>query len=335
MEIGEATVQEIIVHQVGNRLREEPLLLANNCVASNENLASLILGSYLAGITKDRNLHILSHETDLSLNAVSYYARSFFFAEISFIDLSKKLATHLYSSTHHPNIAAGDLFIIHFDKLKLDDEYRSAIGIYKSESKQTYIASKSSDNSSELEVLTGINPELIDKGALIIQGSETIYALDRLSSRTKYWLEDFLKAKQIADEKLQYAITTSLIEKVTENIKDPVSKQRYSSEIVEFCEITEEISDREIKEISEKYVPSNIWDSEFDVILEKKQIVRPAEIRISSKKLEGKIRKSMSKVSLGNDLTLLMPKDIHFDSVQFEQEGSKINISILLERKNG
>lgn len=37
MEIGESVVNSIILHQVGNRLREEPLVLANQCFSESVN----------------------------------------------------------------------------------------------------------------------------------------------------------------------------------------------------------------------------------------------------------------------------------------------------------
>lgn len=46
MEIGEAVVQSVIVHQVGNRLREEPLVLAGQSFSITESVSNLILGVF-------------------------------------------------------------------------------------------------------------------------------------------------------------------------------------------------------------------------------------------------------------------------------------------------
>jgi len=54
MEIGESVVEDVILHQVGNRLREEPLTLADQCFDITESIANLILGGYLRGIVSDK-----------------------------------------------------------------------------------------------------------------------------------------------------------------------------------------------------------------------------------------------------------------------------------------
>lgn len=335
MEIGEAVVQEIIVHQVGNRLREEPLVLADQCFASTGDISNLILSGYLHGIVNEKNLHQLTHESDISLNDVVHHATSFFEKNISFIELSQRIATHLYTSTHHPNIASGDLFVILFDNIKAGDNYRSAIGIYKSESKNQYISTKTEGSTPELEVLTGINPELIDKGALLTEGSMGVYALDRFSKRTKYWMEDFLKAKQVPDEKTKSAIAIGLIEKVRSEIDDPIARQQFGQEILGLCTEREEILGSELKEISDRYVQEGMWKDELNNITQRKSLTDLDDIKIPIKKFAPKLRKTLNRVDLGNDILLTLPNNLSFDKVGFELNGKTILINIVLESKHG
>lgn len=335
MEIGEAVVQAIIVHQVGNRLREEPLVLADQCFASTGDISNLILSGYLHGIVNEKNLHQLTHESDISLNDVVHHATSFFEKNISFIELSHRIATHLYTSTHHPNIGSGDLFIILFDKIKTDGEYCSAIGIYKSESKNQYISTKTEGGTPELEVLTGINPELIDKGALLTEGSMGVYALDRFSKRTKYWMEDFLKAKQVPDEKTKSAIAIGLIEKVRSDIENPIARQQFGQEIISLCTEREEILGSELKEISKRYVQEGVWEDELKNITQRKSLMDLDEIKIPVKKFVPKLRKTLNRVDLGNDILLTIPNNLSFDKVDFELNGKTILINIVLESKHG
>ena len=130
IEIGESVVQGVILHQVGNRLREEPLVLADQCFTITESISNLVLGGYLRGIVNDKNQYMLTHESDMALNDVAHHVSAFFSRKLSFVELSKNLATHLYVSAHHPNIASGDLSVIIFDRQKLNVSYNSAIGFY-------------------------------------------------------------------------------------------------------------------------------------------------------------------------------------------------------------
>lgn len=335
MEIGESVVQSVILHQVGNRLREEPLVLADRCFTLTDSISNLILGGYLRGIVSSKNQYVLSHESDMALNDVAHHASAFFSQKISFVELSKNLAAHLYASAHHPNIAAGDLFVILFDRLRVGGNYHSAIGIYKSESKQQYILARTDGGAGQLEVSSGINPDLIDKGVLIVDGSKTIYAIDRLSSRTKYWLDDFLRAKQIPNESTKSAVAVGLIEKVRDNIESPVARQDFCREVIALCSDRDEVLGDEIREVSEKYVSPDVWGAELGRIIERKGLVDADEISVTAKNLQTKLKKMFNRINLGEGISLMLPDSLAFNNANFKDEGKIIQLSIALEKKNG
>ena len=335
MEIGEASVKSVILHKIGNRLREEPLVLAEKCISITEDIANILLYGYLRGIVRSNNRFTLFHETDVTLNDLSHHISNFGTEKIDFIELSKRLATHLYSSTHHPNIASGDLFIILFEKLKINEEYRSAIGIYKVESQQQYLSAHSENGIQQLEVSQGINPELIDKGALIIEDSDQVYVVDRLSNRTKYWIEDFLKAKQIPNERTKSAIALSLVTTVSNKIDSPVERQTFGQEISALCTEQESISGIDIKNISEKYVPKETWDSELRLLNEQKGEIELQDLTLPSKKFENKLQKALRKINLGKDISLMLPNNFSFKNVAWDEDEKQIRISITLEKTNG
>lgn len=335
MEIGESVVQSVILHQVGNRLREEPLVLTDQSFAITDSISNVILGGYLRGIVSDKNQYMLSHESDMALNDVAHHVSKFFDKQTSFVELSQKLASHLYASAHHPNIAAGDLFVILFDRLKVDGTYRSAIGIYKSESKQQYLSARTDGKTQQLEVSSGINPDLIDKGVLIVDGSEIIYAIDRLSSRTKYWIDDFLKAKQVPNESTKSAVAAGLIEKVRENIESPKARQAFCREVIALCSDRDDVLSEEIRDVSEKYVSPDVWSTELDRIVERKGLVDTGEISVSTRSLQAKLRKMFNRINLGHDIGLTIPDSLLFGGVDFKTDGKTIQINVTLEKKNG
>lgn len=335
MLIDEAVVRSIVVHEVGNPLKEEPLKLAEQCFSINAGIADLILEGYLRGILVERNLHLLTHKDDASANPVAELVKDFFANKLAFIDLSQKLASQLFASTHHASIASGDLFVVHFDKIKTDDGERSAIGLFKSESRQQYIAALADGESFRLETVTGINPGRIDKGALLIEGWDRVYALDRSSSRNsaKFWLEDFLVAKQIPDERTKSTIAVNLVEEVQKNIVDPVERQEFGHQVIALCASRESVQESELKELSEKFVPTEVWESELDRITDQKGLTEVENMAIPAKKFEKKLKKSLNRVSLGNDIVLAIPSDLSFEGVEFKTEGKTIQISIVLENR--
>lgn len=269
------------------------------------------------------------------LNDVVHYVSSFFTKKIGFVELSQRIATHLYASTHHPNIAVGDLFVVLFDKVRSDEKYRSAIGIYKSESKQHYISAKTEGGVSQLEELIGINPELIDKGALIIEGSDSVYALDRFNNRTKYWLEDFLKVRQVPDEKTKSAIAVGLVDKIRETIDSPSAQYEFGQKVIALCSEKDEIFGSELKQLSERYVSGDVWDRELERVAKQKGLIEIGDMGIPVKKFENKLKKTLNHVNLGRDIVLTIPSNLSFEGVEFAVNGKTIRIDVELEEKNG
>ena len=51
------------------------------------------------------------HETDIGLNEVYTYVNSIFGQDISFLEQSKHIATHLHGVSQHPNIKSDELFM--------------------------------------------------------------------------------------------------------------------------------------------------------------------------------------------------------------------------------
>jgi len=325
----------IVIASGGYRLREESLILADQCLDITESIANLILGGYLRGIVSDKNQYMLTHESDMALNDVAHHASAFFSRKISFVELSKNLATYLYASAHHPNIVSGDLFVILFDKLKLGGKYKSAIGVYKAESKQQYISTRADGENRRLEVSSGINPDLIDKGVLIVDGSEIVYATDRLSNRTKYWIEDFLKAKQVPNENTKTAVAAGLIEKVWSNIESPMARQDFCREVIALCADRDEVPGDEIRAVSEKYVSPDLWSTELTRIAEHKRLVDTDEINVPTRSLQAKLKKIFNRINLGQDIGLILPDNLSFNDASFKVDGRAIQISVILEKKHG
>jgi hypothetical protein len=131
MDLTTSTVDKLIVHRVGNKLRDESLKLSGTESPVNEELSSLLLGGYLKGIASETNEYYFHHETDLALNETRFYVRQYFEGETDFIETSRRLATHLYENSLHPNIRQGDLLVIQFDGIAFNNQKRRALGIFK------------------------------------------------------------------------------------------------------------------------------------------------------------------------------------------------------------
>lgn len=104
LDISLATVEKVIVHQIGNKIREEGYKLSSSEMLISEQTQELLLRHYLPVFAKIDNTHEFYHESDLSLNAVKKFSQSAFIDRDNFVDFTQSIAKQLYSSSTHPNI---------------------------------------------------------------------------------------------------------------------------------------------------------------------------------------------------------------------------------------
>lgn len=197
-----AKLTTLTLAQVGNSLRSEPLRTSNElCRFSNDDTGVLTL-SFLKPF---RNLErrALSHDSSLDLNEVYRYASDIFKDSEDLLSQGRKIARHLYKTSKHPNIKAGDLCVALIDDVLVDGEPLQAISIIKSESRVPFLEVSDMDGNLQLITHRGISPEKIDKGCLIInhdqEGGYLVYTFDKASSDAHFWMRDFLGVKYRKD----------------------------------------------------------------------------------------------------------------------------------------
>lgn len=111
MEIGESVVQSVIVHKVGNRLREESLVLAEQCFAITDDISNLILGGYLRGIVSSKNQYVLTNESDMALNIMAHHISAYFAKKYLLYGFHKYLL-HICMPLHTTQILRQVIFLL-------------------------------------------------------------------------------------------------------------------------------------------------------------------------------------------------------------------------------
>ena len=148
------------------------------------------------------------------------------------MDVSKKVARHLYESSVHPNIKGGELFVVSLSKVMYDGKSMSALGLFKSETKDTFLRFVSKNNNLEVENEIGANINRLDKGCIILNHKDEkglfVFTLDS-SNRTdaKYWTDNFLgitpRQNEFSYTKDVLSMTKDFVAKVLPS-EYPVSK---------------------------------------------------------------------------------------------------------------
>jgi hypothetical protein len=135
------------------------------------------------------------------MNEVYTYVSTIFDNPIDLLQQSVNLAKHLYNQSTHPKIKGGELYVVYFKDCIINGETVDAIGLFKSENKETFLKVFSSDDNFEIESEQGININKLDKGCVIFNSEKEkgfiVSVVDNTNkgSDAQYWIDDFLKLK--------------------------------------------------------------------------------------------------------------------------------------------
>ena len=192
------------IHRIGSKANQEGIELSNHPVAFDDELSEMLKAFFLTAFKEDER-YSFCHTTSLELNAVYSYVSAIFENRVSFHEQSSNLAKYLYERSGHPNIKSGDFYVCYFRDCILDGETVDAIGLFKSENKETIIQINSVDGGFSIESQSGMSINKLDKGCLVFnQDRESGYVVcvvdNANRSEAKYWVNDFLQLSRRLDD---------------------------------------------------------------------------------------------------------------------------------------
>ena len=198
----EAKLNTVSIHQCGNKLMDEKYKLsAQPFTLGDETLNKLLLQYFLTPFEKVNEIYRFSHSSnDLQLNEVYHFAEMIFNSKETFHENSEQITKHLYDVSNHPKIKSGELYVAHFSNVQIEGELWDAIGIFKSESKETYLKVFADKDGFDMDYeQEAINIKKLDKGCLIFNTEKEegykVAVIDNTnkSGETVYWIDEFLK----------------------------------------------------------------------------------------------------------------------------------------------
>jgi len=200
----EISIESLALHRVGNKSQEEGIRFAAAPLKVDDAVQSLLLQYFLSPFKSEEYFN-LTHESDIALNEVFTYVSQMFDHSEMFYDQSKNLARHLYEVSTHPKIKSGELYVAYLSNCNVDGEQVDAIGLFKSESKETFLKVYPTSDSFEIDYEDGINIHKLDKGCLIFnterENGYLVSVVDsvRQSGEAMYWRDNFLNISQRRD----------------------------------------------------------------------------------------------------------------------------------------
>jgi hypothetical protein len=195
----------LAVHFVGNKSNEEELILSKKPMQLQDDEVEALLMKYFLSPFKNNEYFHLFDESDLVNNEMYSVASKIFSDPDSFFLQSLTIAQHLFERSAHPVIKGGELYLIYLQDCMVEGEPTDAIGIFKSETKETYLKVAPSGNNYSINSDNGININKLDKGCLIFNIDKDkgyrVCMVDTTarSNDTQHWKNDFLNLKSRED----------------------------------------------------------------------------------------------------------------------------------------
>ena len=200
-----AHITSLSIHRVGNKINNEPIFLSEETYKADDELTPLLKEYFLKPFReKEENYFQFVHETDLEFHELFNISTKIFNVPEKIHEQSKLITQYLYDQSLHPHIKAGEVYIVHFENVQIDNEKVDAIGVFKSEIKQDFLQFSEKENQLEAQLQHGVNLNKLDKGCLIFNVKKEegykILSVDSNRYDTRYWLESFLGVDAFEDE---------------------------------------------------------------------------------------------------------------------------------------
>jgi len=200
-----AHIENLSIHRVGNKSRNETQFLSENPYSLNDEIVPLLKEYFFKSFReKEENYFQFVHEVDLEYNEMYNLATEIFLNPSSVHDVSKKITTHLFEQSNHPHIKNGEVYVTYLTNISIDNNVVDAIGVFKSELRTDFLQFEEKNNNLEMILQEGINLNKLDKGCLIFNYKKEegykILTIDSNRYDAKYWLEHFLSVDAFQDE---------------------------------------------------------------------------------------------------------------------------------------
>lgn len=229
IQLHESKILHCILHVVGNKNEDELYQLSDKeIVVDNKNIQTLT-NYFLKPFLGIEEMWNFIHVSDVQMNDMFQYLTTIFEDKSHFITCSQNIAKHLYNSCTHPKVKSGELYVVYLCDCFVDGNRIDAIGLFKSENKDTFIQINAIDGGFSVESLSGININKLDKGCLIFniqkEDGYVVSVVDNSNrGEAKYWVDDFLQVKRKNDSYAQTQNAVAMCKSFISQLPDDVAK---------------------------------------------------------------------------------------------------------------
>lgn len=329
LDISSTRIKSLIVHRIGNKLREEGCQLSHKETSRSQAVDDLILRHYLASAARSGDLYEFYHESDIALNVIRHYCSIIFSDNDTFQNHSESIGKHLYSCSVHPNIVGGEFIVCLFDDIRVTQKRCQAIGLFRVEKKAHYLETKEQNGDIGVFECMGIPMDNIQKGAIVFSDNAKVHIVDTLSAKTKYWVDSFLKVIPSDESKICEKATATFLKSVSKRVNEPNQTLAFGTSLRKAVADNRGVSVADIVTLSEKYLGRD----DVDAILNDIKVVAgrelPSALLVDEKRLKRIAREFFSKTEVCEGAHIVITKaSLSVSGLEVEREGKSIRAVI-------
>jgi len=193
------------IHFVGNKSAEEGTIISASRMALDNAMRAILENHFLTPFTSEEYFQ-LYHDSGLEYNVVYGAIAQIFDDPETLHEQSVNLAKYLYDQSTHAKIKGGEFYVVHFKDCLVDGETADAVGLFKSENKDTFLKVLLDNGGLSLDCEQGIMLKKLDKGCLVFNKNReegfVVAVVDNTNRgiEAQYWMDDFLHLRQRKDE---------------------------------------------------------------------------------------------------------------------------------------
>ncbi len=307
-------IEEVIIHGIGNRAKEEDIFLSQSTLNIDEAQKAVLLSYYLNPFKTDDYFQFIGEdaadeETRFNGNRMYGYVRDLYREPDNFVEHSQKIAKFLFELSIIPKIVSGELHVVRFSNCIIDEEVVSAIGFFKSESKEPFIKLMKAGSNIDIEREEGISLKKVDRACLIFNTDKgngyRILNVDKTKGDAlPHWQFDFLAIQQRREDFYNTNNFISMIKNfsdevlVEENNIQPSDQIAFIQRTEDYLKNTDQftseefaeevIGDAQITDAFNNYIPN--FESDYDIEIKKEFPVSKQAVKSNKKYFKSVIK---------------------------------------------
>ncbi len=250
-------IAKIVAHRVGNKNQGGRNFTSDTLLLLDEALEETLKNYFLKPFKQTAETYRFVHSVDMSYHSLNGIAKGIFEDDNTFLSGSVDVLNHLYEQSTHPQIKSGDLFVVLFDEIILEEEMVQALGIFKSERKDEFLTVSETENRVIVNSGEGISLKKLDKGCVILnyeaEDGYRIFSLDNNNYDTSYWKDQFLGIDFVQDQNYDTRSYIDMCKSFAEDVIREKSGRKdqieFLSESVQYFDMNEKIVDSNFQEV--------------------------------------------------------------------------------------